>query len=274
MNIGAHVSIAGGLDKCLDRINNLGGNTLMTFASSPRSLQTKQFSPKEIQDYLSKKALMQTGPHYFHGVYLVNLASENKSHLKSSMDSLIFYQRLAGDIGAVGTIFHIGSHKGRGLADTINQIVAAINFVLDSSPKGIRLILENAAGQAGTVGATFDELAEIISRVGDRSKIGVCLDTQHAFASGYQLNTVLDKFDKIIGLKHLSVIHLNDSKTEFNSHVDRHANLGDGYIGLENLSLFANDKRLTTIPLILEVPGLDHSGPRKQDLDTLKKMLG
>lgn len=273
MQIGAHVSIAGSFDKCLDRINDLGGTTLMTFASSPRSLQTKHFSQKEIDNYIAKKSRYQIDSHFFHGVYLVNLASENKSNLKAGIDSLIFYQRFAAEINATGTIFHIGSHKGRGLSETINQIVAAINYVLDSSPKGTRLILENAAGQAGTVGATFDELAQIIARIGDRSKIGVCLDTQHAFASGYQLNTVLDKFDKIIGLKYLSVVHFNDSKTEFNSHVDRHANLGDGYIGLENLKLFANDKRLTSIPLILEVPGLDHSGPRKQDLDTLKKII-
>jgi len=273
MYIGAQVSIAGGFDKCLDRISDLGGNTLMTFASSPRSLRTKNISPVEIKKYLDKKAKLDLGPHYFHGVYLVNLASESKSYLKASMDSLIFYQQLASEINAIGTIFHIGSHKGRGLAETFNQIVAAINFILDSSPKGTKLILENAAGQAGTVGQNFEEFAQIISRIGDKPKIGICLDTQHAFAAGYELTKVLDKFDKDIGLKYLNVVHLNDSKTDFASHVDRHENLGQGKIGLEVLKTFVNDPRLAKVPLILEIPGDDHTGPRKSDIDTVKKML-
>ena len=273
MYLGAHVSIAGSFDKCLDRIKDLGGNALMTFASSPRSLQTRSFSNDQLQKYQEKKAKYGIGPHFFHGVYLVNLATESKKLLTASRDSLIFYQRLAGDIGAVGTIFHIGSHKGRGLEETLDQIVVATNYILDSSPKGTRLILENAAGQAGTVGQTFEELAKIISRVGDRSKIGVCLDTQHAFAAGYHLDTVLEKFDRIIGFKHLTVIHLNDSKTDFASHRDRHANLGEGQIGLEYLKAFLADPRLINIPVILEVPGVNRSGPTKADLDLLKSLV-
>ena len=272
MHLGAHVSIAGGFDKCLDRISQIGGNTLMTFASSPRSLKFKAPNQTKINKYLEKKSKLDIGPHFFHGVYLVNLASDSKSYLRASIDSLVFYQQLAGEIGAVGTIFHIGSHKGAGLEKTIDQVVAAINYILDSSPKGVRLILENAAGQGGAIGEKFDELGRIISRVGDRSKIGVCLDTQHSFAAGYTLETALDKFDKVIGLKHLKVIHLNDSKSEFGSKVDRHANLDEGKIGKVSLAKFASDSRLKTIPLILEVPGAG-SGPRKTDIDTLKSMV-
>jgi deoxyribonuclease-4 len=273
MHLGAHVSITGGLYKSLDRIVDLGGNTLMTFASSPRSLRTNKHMANEIQKYLQKKAELNLGPHFFHGVYLINLASDSKSLLKAGIDSLIYYQQLAGEIGAVGTIFHIGSHKGQGLAETLNQIVAAINYILDSSPKGTRLILENAAGQAGTIGQTFEELSQIISRVGDKPKIGVCLDTQHAFASGYPLDSVLDKFDRAINLKHLSVIHLNDSLTDFNSHIDRHANLGKGKIGLDTIRKFLSDPRLKNIPVILETPGENNSGPRKQDIALLKSLV-
>ncbi|HJZ05106.1 hypothetical protein A2634_04380 [Candidatus Amesbacteria bacterium RIFCSPHIGHO2_01_FULL_48_32] len=272
MHLGGHVSIAGSFDKCIDRIAEIGGNCLMTFASSPRSLQFKNIDPKLIQKYLDKKDESGIGPHFFHGVYLVNLASKSKSYLKASINSLIFYQQLAGEINAVGTIFHIGSHMGEGLEKTIDQVVAAINFTLDSSPKGVRLILENAAGQGGAIGEKFEDLAQIISRVGDKSKIGVCLDTQHCFAAGYTLDTVLEKFDRIIGLKRLSVIHLNDSKTEFGSKIDRHENIGLGKIGEVSLAKFASDARLKTIPFILEVPG-DGNGPRKQDIDTLKSML-
>lgn len=273
MYIGAHVSIAGGFDKCLDRITDLGGNCLMTFASSPRSLNTTEYSPDQIKKYLTKKEKLKLGPHFFHGVYLVNLASESKSFLKASTDSLIFYQQLAGEIEAVGTIFHIGSHKGAGLPDTLNQIVQSINMVLDSSPKGTKLILENCAGQGGTIGEKFEELELIINRIGDKSKIGICLDTQHAFASGYDISTILDKFDHIIGRKHLTVIHFNDSLTEYGSHKDRHANIGEGKIGFENLKKFLNDPRLKNVPFILETPGDRHSGPRKQDIDLFKSLV-
>lgn len=272
MFLGAHVSIAGGFDRCLDRTEDLGANCLMTFASSPRSLKTSPIPPQVIRKYLDKKAQTNIGPHFFHGVYLVNLATGNKDSLRASINSLIFYQRLAGDIGAVGTIFHIGSHKGRGLSGTLDQIVQAVNFILDSSPKGTKLILENAAGQGGTIGEKFEDLAQIIARVGDKPKIGVCLDTQHAFAAGYSLDTVLDKFDRAIGIKYLSVIHLNDSKTDFCSHVDRHANLGEGKIGKEVFKKFLANPLVRKGPIILEVPG-DGNGPRKVDIDTLKSLV-
>lgn len=271
MYLGAHVSIAGGFSKCLERISDMGGNCLMTFASSPRSLQTKAFTEKDIAQYKELKTKLKLGPHFFHGVYLVNLASEKQDYLEASIDSLVFYQQLAGEIEAIGTIFHIGSHTGRGFDAVKDQIVRAINFVTDSTPKGIRLILENSAGQSGTVGS-LEELAEIISRVGDKSKIGVCLDTQHTFAAGIPLETVLSKFDQTIGLKHLAVIHCNDSKSDFNSHLDRHENLSEGQIGKESLKKFVTDPRLENIPLILEVPG-DGDGPRKADIDTLKALV-
>lgn len=271
--LGGHVSIAGGFDKCIDRIESIGGNCLMTFASSPRSLAFKPLDANLIEKYKSKKQAANMGPHFFHGVYLVNLATEDKKYLRVSEQSLINYQQLAGEIDAVGTIFHIGSHKGLGLSETIDQIVASINFILDSSPKGTKLILENAAGQKGVVGSTFKELAEIIQRVGDKPKLGFCLDTQHCFASGIPLEKSLDIFDKAIGLKYLTVIHCNDSKTDFDSHLDRHENLGQGKIGESSLRNFLTDPRISHVPIILEVPGTDGTGPDKKSIDTLKAML-
>ena len=273
MILGANVSIAGGFDKCIDRALALGSNCLMTFASSPRSLQTKALPPDIIKKYLDKKTQSGMGPHFFHAPYLVNLASESRSYLTASTNTLVFYQQTAGAVGAVGTIFHLGTSKGLSPAQTLSQIVEAINYILDSSPKGIRLVLENAAGQSGSVGADLNQLGQIISRVGDRSKIGVCLDTQHLFAAGIALDIALNKFDKVVGLKHLVAVHVNDSKTEFASHVDRHANLGTGKIGLENLKKFITDPRINHLHFILEVPGDGQSGPRKIDVDALKSLL-
>lgn len=266
MLTGAHVSVAGGLDKGIERAVEMGANTLMTFASSPRSLKFQVPSDKVIESYKQKKSKSKIGPHFFHAPYLINLASDDKKYTEASKDLLISYQQLAGEIGAVGTIFHIGSLKASSFETKIGQIVTSINYVLDSSPKGIRLIIEN------TVNFTLTQLREIIDRIGDKPKIGVCLDTQHAFASGIPLNKLLDQFAHEVGLKYLAAIHFNDSKTDFGSRVDRHENLGAGKIGKEALKEFVNDKRLANIPIIMEVPGGD-DGPRKQDIDFLKKMI-
>ena len=266
MFIGSHVSVAGGLDKGIERAIEMGANTLMTFASSPRSLKFQVPSDKIVESYKQKKFKSKIGPHFFHAPYLINLASDDKKYTEASKDLLISYQQLAGEIGAIGTIFHIGSLKTSGFESKIGQIVTSINYVLDSSPKGIRLILEN------TVNFTLVQLREIIDRIGDKPKIGICLDTQHAFASGIPLAKLLDQFTHEVGLKYLAAIHFNDSKTDFGSGVDRHENLGEGKIGRDALKEFINDKRLANIPIILEVPG-DGEGPRKKDIDFAKKML-
>lgn len=264
MYLGSHISIAGGFDKCIDRISERGGNCLMTFASSPRSLQTKPLSDADIEVYLEKKKMFKIGPHFFHGVYLVNLATDKEDYLKASIESLRFYQDLAGKIGGEGTIFHLGSGEGE-------RTVVGLNRVLAATPKGVKLFLENAAGQGKTMGKTFEQLAELINAVEEPEKIGVCLDTQHAFAAGYDLSKVLNDFDRIIGLNYLNVIHCNDSKTDFGSNVDRHENLGDGKIGRKILKEFITDPRLKDVPFILEVPG-DGDGPRKEDIDKLKSL--
>lgn len=264
MNLGCHISIAGGFDKCIDRIVERGGNCLMTFASSPRSLQTKEFTDADIDVYLEKKKMFKIGPHFFHGVYLVNLATDKEDYLQISIDSLIFYQKLAARIGGEGTIFHLGSGTGE-------KTVVALNRVLAATPKGVTLFLENAAGQGKNLGGKFEELHQLIKNVEEPEKIGVCLDTQHAFAAGYDLTRVLDEFDKIIGLEYLKVVHLNDSKVDFGSNVDRHENLGEGKIGTKLLKQFVTDPRLKNVSFILEVPG-DGDGPIKEDIDKLKSL--
>src|SRR3989344_5927515 len=130
MYLGAHVSIAGGFDKCLDRAQKLGANCLQTFASSPRSLRYNAIAAEVIESYKKKKAELKLGPHFFHGVYLVNLASERPDYVRASVASLIFYQEMAGEIGGEGTIFHIGSHKGRGFEKVRDQIAQALETVL------------------------------------------------------------------------------------------------------------------------------------------------
>ncbi len=278
MEIGAHVSIAGGFSKCIERAAALGANCLQTFASSPRSLSVSAYSLEELVRYKEIKNSTQMGPHFFHGVYLVNLASEKKDYVQASVDSLIFYQQLAGKIGGAGTIFHIGSHKGVGFGAVKNQVVGAIDQVLQNTPDGVKLFLENAAGHKGVIGDRFEELGEIIKALPNKEKVAVCLDTQHAFASGYGVRTqagidlMIADFDLYIGLDHLKVVHANDSMMEFNSRRDRHQNIGEGFIGEGGFRLMLAHPVLKNLPWILEVPGTNKSGPRKEDVGKLKEL--
>lgn len=281
MLIGAHVSIAGGFDKCIDRAVEIGANCLQTFASSPRSLKTSEYPQEVIERYLTKKREAGMGPHFFHGVYLVNLATEKSDYLQVSIDSLIFYQHMAGKIHGSGTIFHLGSHKGRGFSEVRGQIVRALELILQETPDGVHLFLENAAGHSGVVGDDLHELVQLIEAIDSdylRAKLAVCIDTQHAFASGMDLRTkeAVDEFvrtvDRTLGLQLVHVIHVNDSKVPFASKRDRHANIGDGEIGEEGFKALVNHPKLKSLPFILEVPGDGKSGPQKVDVEMLRSL--
>ena len=282
MLIGAHVSIAGGMDKGLERAKALGAEAIQTFASSPRTIHYTPMSEASIVSYLSQRAQSGVEYHLFHGVYLINLAHDNPTYVKVCVDSLKYYQSLAGRIGAQGTIFHVGSHKGKGLQTYLAQIAGAIAEVAAGMPDKIWLLLENAAGQKGTIGQRFEELKTIIEAVrgmgAETNRLGVGMDTQHAFASGYDLRTeggletLLTDIDMSVGLDKLQVIHLNDSATPYAGCRDRHANLGDGAIGLIGLRRVINHPRLKHLPFILEVPG-EKQGPRLEDVQALKALV-
>lgn len=283
MLIGAHVSIAGGIDKSIQRAVDIGANCIQTFASSPRTLAFKPVDPDTIKSYLEQKKQHGIQKHLFHGIYLINLAHENPVMLQKGVESLISYQQLAGQIEGMGTVFHIGSHKGKGLESVLNQVAKAIKEVIDQTPDGVTLYLENAAGHKGTIGQTFIELSQILDAVSqlnpDMSKLAVCIDTQHAFASGYDLRNsqgleqMLDEADSTFGLDLVQTIHINDSLMPFDSKRDRHANIGEGEIGTQGLSSVVNHPKLKHLPFFLEVPGKDKSGPRKQDVDQLKSLF-
>jgi deoxyribonuclease-4 len=282
MNIGAHVSASGGLDKTIDRGTALGATAIQSFASSPRSIKYTPYTKDVIEIYNHKRSLSHIKTHVFHGVYLINLAHQNPEYVEACINSLIYYQQLAKDIKGLGTVFHLGSHKGKGLEYFFDQVVSAIVTILEKSPQGVKLILENAAGQNGVIGQNTNELAQIFDAVSHQTarvdNLGVCIDSQHAFASGYALHTpsgldsLIADVDASIGLDKLYLIHLNDSLVEFASHKDRHANLGEGVMGMSSFSHILHHPRLSSLPFILEVPGEKRSGPRKSDVDQLKSL--
>jgi deoxyribonuclease IV len=282
MLAGAHVSIAGGLSKSIERGEEIGADFVQSFATSPRTMKFKPIDDAEIARYLKRKQLSTIEGHVFHGVYLINLAHENPDYVQVCVDSLMYYQRLAAKINGLGTVFHTGSHKGKGFEAVLSQVAEAIGQIVDTMAGEVWLLLENTAGQNGAIGQSIEELALILDAVDtlghDTSHLGICLDSQHSFASGIDLreqdtmDAMLTNVERLIGLEKLRLIHINDSKSGFGSHLDRHENVGEGELGDAAIKSLLTHPKLTSLPFVLEVPGENKSGPRKVDVDQLRRL--
>jgi len=279
MLIGGHVSTRGGIDKAVDNAIAIGAEVIQTHPSPPQTWRRMTVDDAMVRTYRDKAEAANLRGHFFHAVYLVNLATTSDTLLRQSVGSLVFYMELAERIGADGVIFHPGSHKGAGFEPMLPTIKRALGEVLARSESRARLIVENSAGQGGCVGCSFEEVAAIVDAV-DSDRIGVCLDTAHAFANGYDLRTragvdeSLRRFQDTIGLERLVAIHANDSRAEFQSNLDRHANIGEGFLGEEAFEVMLNDPRLRDVPWILEVPGLEKHGPDLHNVNVLRRLAG
>ena len=278
MRIGAHVSSAGGLDKAVDRAVDIGCEAIQIFGSSSRSWAFKPL-PEEIAGRFRIKAKEAgIGPVFFHAIYLINLATASPENQRKGIDSLVNYMGLAHQIGASGVIFHPGSHSGEGYEAVLDRTVAGIETALEESPEGPWLTIENTAGMGKHIGASFRELGTIISAVKPalRSRLRICLDTQHSFAAGYDVATpngleaMLAEFDETIGLDRLAAVHANDSKYPLGGGVDRHENIGEGHIGIFGFETIMANRAFAEVPFFLETPGFDRTGPDKRSVDILK----
>ncbi len=277
MKIGAHVSTAGGISNAVGRAKEIGCEAIQIFGSSPQTWAFKPVPGEQIESFKQGLAEAGIGPVFLHAIYLINLGTPNEDSLKKGIDSLIRYMNLAADIGAAGVIFHPGSHGGRGYEAVLPQIVDAIKTVLDASPDGPCLAVENMAGMGQHIGARFDELGGIL-KVVDSPRLKICLDTQHAFAAGYDLTNsqgikaMLDELDAGPGSANVAAVHANDSKRVCGSGVDRHDNIGDGFIGEEGFAAIMGDPAFAEVPFFLEVPGFEGKGPDQRNIDILKKI--
>lgn len=275
MKIGAHVSSAGGISKALDRGAEIGCETIQIFGSSPQSWAFKPVPEAEKEAFRQKTAETGIAPAFFHAIYLINLGTPDQENLEKGVQSLINYMNLAADIGVRGVIFHPGSHKGVGFEGVLPQTVAAIERVLDNSPEGPYLCLENMAGMGQHIGAKFEELGGILKAV-DCPRLRICLDTQHSFAAGYDLTTpegveaMIAQFDEAVGLENLAAVHANDSKQLCGSGVDRHDNIGEGFIGEAGFEAIMSNPAFNDVPFFLEVPGFEGKGPDQRNVDILK----
>ena len=277
MKLGAHVSTSGGLDKAIDRAQEMGAEAVQIFVSSPRGWAFKPVPQEMIAAFREKAAAAGIDSVFFHAIYLVSLGAPTEEHLAKSEKALTDYMQAAGGLGAFGVIFHAGSHKGAGFEAVFDQAVRTMDRVLAASPADVWLTLENSAGMGDHICSSFSEIGKLIKAL-EAPNVRVCLDTQHLFAAGYDvtseagLEQVMEEFDREIGLANLAVVHANDSKTPLGSAVDRHENIGQGHMGFDAFRVIMAHPAFRDVPFLLEVPGEDGEGPDKANLDVLKSI--
>lgn len=279
--IGAHLSIAGGLFRAVESIVAKGGNALQIFSSSPRGWVAPAPAPAPVDKFKSLAKVNDITPVFIHAKYLINLASENKDLVDKSIASLKYDLGVSNLIGAAGVIVHLGSHQGRGFDAVKNQLTRSISIILQDTQGPGQLIIENSAGQQGKLCSRFSEIKSIFGSV-NSNRLSWCFDTCHGFNAGYFLgkgsentliqNDIVDEAKKLKILNRLVCLHVNDSRDDFNSGHDRHANLGQGKMGLELLRRYVNHPQLRHLPLIIETPGFNNEGPDKKNLDILKSL--
>ena len=277
MKVGAHVGSSGGLTTAFERAAAIGAETIQIFGAPPQQWRRRKIRPDECEAFKAMTAETDIEPVFIHGTYLINLATESPEQLAKSSEALSGDLQLASAIGAKGVIFHVGSHKGVGFQQVLPQISETLRKVLDSTPDDAWIILENSAGMGGSVGAKIEELGAIIDAC-DSKRLRVCIDTEHAFAAGYNvadakaLIEVMKEFDRAIGLERFVAVHANDSKIPLGGGVDRHDNIGEGHIGRAGFEVIMAHSAFADVPFLLEVPGFDKEGPDKPNVDALKEI--
>ena len=276
MLIGAHVSIRGGIHNAVDNAVRIGAQVFQTHPTSAVQWRPMRLDDDVIAAYHDKYRKAGLQGHWLHAIYLINLASPKRELVDQSVGSLVHYMELARQLGADGVVFHPGSHLGSGFDTALPRIAEALRAVLGRTDSPARLLVENSAGSGGCVGCSFTELGRIAHSVED-SRLGVCIDTQHLFASGYDIRTpelarqTLDELDRDTGLDLVQLVHANDSKRELGCNVDRHQNIGDGEIGTAGFRNLFADGRLNHLPWLLETPGHEKNGPDIQQINTLRR---
>jgi deoxyribonuclease-4 len=260
--IGAYVSASGGVENAPGNAREIGATAFALFTKNQRQWVANPLSDQSIEAFKAncKKYGFEPFQILAHDSYLINLGNPDNDALQKSRDAFIDEMKRCEQLGLDRLNFHPGSHLNKlSMKDCLSIIAESINLALFET-KGVIAVIENTAGQGSNVGHTFEQIREIIDQVDDKSRVGVCIDTCHAYTAGYNLKSregfeaVFGDFEKIIGFSYLKGMHLNDSKKELGSKVDRHDNLGSGFIGLEPFGFIMNDSRFDGIPLILETP--------------------
>jgi deoxyribonuclease-4 len=272
MLIGAHVSQSGGLSKAVGRGVDLGCEAIQIFNQSPRMWKPTAYTD---DDFAAFREAMDDSPVdavIIHAVYLINCGSDDPEIREKSLASLTQSLRVGAGIGAAGVVLHSGSAKAGDVGEAIARAGELIAEAL-SETESCELHLEDTAGTGGTLGRSFEELSALIEAAGSDARLGVCLDSCHLLASGYDIRTAkglaetVDRFDEIVGLDRLGSLHLNDSVNPLGSNRDRHADIGAGELGETGCAAFLSEPRFDNLPCVLETPGPDKQGPTKEEIE-------
>ncbi len=261
MILGVHVSGAGKIYESLNRAHDLGCDTMQIFARNPQQWQGKTLDSSEVEEFKARRDKLKIDPVFIHISYLINLASPEVRLYQGSIKAYINDMREAERLKADYIVTHMGSHKDTSEDAGIKRLIIALNKILDeTSGSKVGILLENTSGSGSWLGYKFEHQKKIIAGLKKKSRVGLCLDTAHAYLAGYDLRTkdgldsMVDEIEKLIGIKLVKLIHLNDAAGALASHHDRHDHIGQGSIGMEGMRRIINHPKLKNIPMILETP--------------------
>ena len=277
MLIGAHVSTGGGLVNAHDRGLEVGAQAIQIWGQSPRMWKPTRWKDADVAQFGERMEDGPIGAVVIHAIYLINCASTDQDIRAKSAASLVHALQTGDRIDAAGVVLHPGSAKGEPHSEALPRVAEMLELALDES-KACPLLLEDTAGAGDTLGRSFEELAELIDLAGGDKRLGVCLDSCHLLATGFDVRTadgltqVIDDFDATVGIERLRCLHVNDSMTPLGSNRDRHAPLGEGEIGARGCGAFLSEPRFEDLPAIFEGPGTEGKAPTRQDMDRAKEL--
>jgi len=277
MFVGAHVSTAGGLANAIERGEERGCESIQIFNQSPRMWRPTKFGEEDFAAFREAMDGSKVEAVIIHAVYLINCATKDKDLRKKSLTSLTHALRIGDAIGAKGVVLHPGSQKTEPLKPSLKRASKVIAAALKETDS-CSLLLEQTAGHKGLLARDFDQIAALIDGVGDVKRLGLCLDSCHMFAQGYDitdeahLSAVLDEADAKIGIERLGAVHVNDAAVPLGAHLDRHANIGKGEMGKRGLSAFLSEPRFEGLPATLETPGPEKKGSSKAEVTLAKRL--
>ncbi len=276
MEFGGHMSSAGGIDTAIDRIEAIGGDCVQVFTQSPRMWKPTAHRPEAIERFKERRAEAGIGGVVCHALYLCNLAAPDEAIYAKSIAAISATLEAAAAIEADAVIFHVGSHLGAGFEASLPRVTAALRQILERCDGETWLLMENSAGPGGTIGRSLGELATLLAALDRHPRLGICLDSCHLYASGYDVTSpeavaaLVAEVDGTIGLDRLQALHVNDSATPLGSNRDRHANILEGEIG-EGMGAFLAHPAFQSLSAYLEVPGAG-SGPDANELRKVREL--
>ena len=277
--LGAHMSVAGGFEKAIERGLKVGCQTVQIFTKSNNQWAAAAITTEQAERFKTTAQNSGIHPIFAHDAYLINVGSPDSQMGQRSRAALKTELERATELGLSFLVMHPGSHMGAGEDEGVKRIGESVSWALEkTADSSVKILYEIAAGQGTAIGHRFEHLAALLRFTRPAQRVGVCLDTCHLFAAGYDIRnpTVYAKtmadFDRIVGLKQVQAIHLNDSKKELGARVDRHEHIGQGYIGLEGFRCLLNDPRLKGIPMVLETPKDEKT--MAEDVSNLKTLRG